>query len=117
MLQEHIAGLQDRRRRLFAGVPGHGQPGRGKMSRARGERGFDFVRRNDLIFHADPEFLSEGFDQIMLQAGDSALVIQMVGERPGAGDDDQIMLGRRREGQWPLQRQRRRLLAASREEH
>lgn len=116
MLEEDIAGLQYRRRRFFFGVRRHGQPRRGKMGLAGSERGIDFVRRHDLELDADAEFLGEGFDQVVFQADHGALVIEIVGQRPRAGDDDQIMLRRRREGQGPLHCQRRRLLAASREE-
>jgi len=77
----------------------------------------DLLRRNDQVFDADAKFLGKGFDQIVFQAEDGALVIGVIGQGAAADGDGQIKLGRRRERERPFQRQRNALFATGGEEY
>ena len=71
MLDQHVGGLQDRRRRFLQAVGRRRQPRRSQVSLAGIERSRDLLRRNDQVFDADTEFLGKGLDQIVFQAEDA----------------------------------------------
>ncbi len=68
MLDQHVGGLQDRRRQFLQAVGRRRQPRRSQVSLAGIEGSRDLLRRNDQVFNADAEFLGEGFDPIVFQA-------------------------------------------------
>ena len=94
MLDQHVRGLQYRRRRFLLAVRRRRQPGYAQVGLARVERRRDLIRRHDQIFDADTEFQGKGLDQVVFQSEDGALVVGVIGQRTAADGDNQVMLSR-----------------------
>ena len=56
-------------------------------------------RRGDDVFDADAQLLGKGFDQVVFEPVRRAGIVAAVGQRAVRGEHDEVVLGRRREGQ------------------
>ena len=99
VLDQDVAGQEDRRRRFDRRIAARRQPAGRQVVAGAGDLGFKVVRIGNDIFDPDAQFLGKNLGQVIFQSAGIAVLIGCVGQRAGTDEDDEVVLGWCGEGQ------------------